>query len=672
MDEEIQAELTALQNEISQQELLISQLQAKLQAKRPSSERFAEQFSIGETLGGVWDSAAGLVQGPIGLAKVAAKEAVDNPLKTITTLGANTLADPIGRAVASHVADVGTGQAAIDISKGVASILPGGRTLAESAEYLGKTGEVPPAEEVGKWAQAELGPALVGGAIGAAGKVLPKVADAALGVSPERMAKTLVEEGQFSAGMAGATRALNSRAMYAQSQAADAMAAADDFAALKDPISGNSVILQADRSAAGAEGILKATERARAVAGKERESLLKGLDAKAFEANRVLPNGSPSVGTVSFNDINLERLASRLETYPEDIQQSILGSVSEVLEDFKVGDGIKRGMLPSGLSLTDTQKAIQKIDARLSQLGAYNDAEKAQYFQFNMRSPDADIVALKEVRGAIQEALRKKIGELANGGVTDPSIIGAYENYNKQIQAAHAYEPLLKRAETEAVAGFQSNAPGSLNTAVTNVRGTIVDAVGNPESKRAAETLRAQAAAVKRMQDLIRFREGQQLDLLPRTWEAAQTSARANMVLANIAMQIGAPFNTPAEKKAVYTMAAQMFPQEFEAPISGLSSELDGKITNPIEADYYLQENFDKLADNPTARAEVLGPFVSLKKVAGASQATLLPQPPSVRAIELFPQLDGGFAMQQPTSLQGVDADLMSFVEGQRAKQIGY
>ena len=681
MDEsQLDAEIAALQAELAEQNSIIAQLQGQA---RPAPERFIENLSPREMGANTLQTGKQLLGAIPQLAGAAvsagANELFEDPGTALMTGGASLITDPIVNAVSDYYARTPPKQAVVETLKNVAGIVPFGSYAAEIADEFRKGGgwsrgvdALPSAEKAAQMLNKQAGPELLALAAGGLAKGAVKTSDRFLGVAPDRVGKIAEAASDADRVLAGQFNPLNSRTGTGIQQTVDAV---DVMPTIKEEL--GEKILNTPTNPAGYKALQGEVEAARLAAGQSREELLKNLDVTLAKEQQVkgVKYGmwDEDLNKVKSNDFDFSIVdESSMNLGPN-------GQVSANMLREKFLDPIQNN--PEGLSFSDLQNKIKEIDANVRELNGYDDATRANTVTLQNRSPDKEIQLLGLYRNAYQTALKNKMTWLEGFGALPPGTKTAYEKSNAMVKAGHEIEPLMTRFQAETVASHQGEPPrASLNNAVMSAKQGIASEITNPTTKAIARGVEREGDRLRIMQSVL---NPDRMSLLSRSFEFMKTSTLQNAAVAQMAFEIGAiadprqwrSLPTP-QRKGIFDQVVSIFADQFEPSASGLPSEVDGKLMDPFDQDYYAQEQYERYANDPSARADVLGPFLSQRKVVdpgtvGGVKQTELPE---FNALELYPQLDGGFGLESTLDMgaKKQQAENVSLEESLRALRDGY
>lgn len=677
--------------EIAQLEAQLASMEARLSSLPPPSPM--EQIESGITWGNVKKGAGNAIRNLASLPSAIGEGlgAINDVAEENPTLSALSLGTyPVAKAAVDYFGNKTPQEAILAVAEPIASVVPGYVETMRAAR-ASPTGKVPFTEigenigvgigEVGTNAALSYGLSkLPGGIQGAKHRIVGK--------SPEYSAFETLQQDAASTAI-GSEMGASVRAYESKTPGGGEMAdrATEGFSVLaKDP-DGAKLISEAPATAVGYEQMQEGFGTLKDQALVDRIKLLKDTETKAQELN-IAKSGDPiqttAVGVASAQDLN--KALSSL-----DAQRAVAadGGVamdavqSRYLDDLIQKTGLIRrdnpfsdvGFIADGVGVNELQRRIQQIDNELKAKSVYDLVRQGNVDQGRIALAVNEESALKATRGVLQTILRDKVKEI--GGDT---AVELYNRSNAIYGAVSKVDPVLSNYGRAADYSKQAQAQQGLLPAIRSVGGAIVEGanrlMGNETSPIALKR-----RAIEDMQRALSVYQGQPLPLISRTFEALSQNADNIQKVAFIAQQIGMVAD-PQEflaapkpiQKQIFNAVVQADPHSFESPVSGLPSEIDGKIQDPFDQDFYLQEQYDKHAADPSARADILGPFLSNRKVAMQSPPIDRMQMDKLNILELAPQVDGGFGLPSTMSMvdKGQKSEYYTLEEMIRAQQGSY
>lgn len=667
----------------------------------PWLDRAGGEISLTKFGSDLAGSASDLSQLPKAASQVGSDiwaNAADSPALALSTGFIAPTVETAAQYAKNYLSNNSLPEVASDAGMLMASLVPGGRTIAEAAQYLGREGELPKAEKVVGGVRKEVADYVVAGALSKLSGALMKAKRAAPrmlggGVSSkyatyEKIVKPGASQTALGEEMASSIGALRQNTPSGIQRYDDVAAGFNVLA--RDPEA--AILLNSiDNTPAGLDKLISGLDD---IAHKpeigviaKKDELLKTLDTVATSENLSLPTGSKGKGLIGADELmageaklnsiiegtlNPEKRASIAQTkalYFDD-----LFNKSGTVQSYGIGSIINA----DGTRLGAIQLRIRQIDDALKDLHAYDLAQESKVTQGLVARPIGDEVALKNIRASLQEALEAQIKTM--GG---EEALANYQRYNQVYSAIRDAKPALEFFRTAANAVDQPTAQIGLRADTSGIKGAIATTAQNLAGQEQATVLN-KIRAIERMQRAMRFASGEQsLGLIPRTFEALAQSQEAVQEVAFLAMQAGVIFDSneflqasPGKQRDIHAAVAQVFPGSFQRPKSGFASEINGELLDPADQDYYTALKYKDLRDDPSKRADILGPFLSHKKVVDESTIGALEQQamPAFSPIELYPQADGGFGLPSTLKMgeQGLSAELLSFAESMKAIGEGY
>lgn len=448
---------------------------------------------------------------------------------------------------------------------------------------------------------------------------------------------------------------------------------ADGYTALANDAEASALITDLPKRAASFQELLETPEEAARLTKLDSlaNKVIKGRDLALEQAEAVNNTlnaqkqpGELATGIISGKDLgplikeldDLEGMSlARGPDNPGPLKEEVQRA-REVLFDL---EGTQGGILyfgengapiVDGLTITQAQKKISQLNTELRREGLYNKNPQAAIAEGRVPRTQGEVQTLSRIKNGLQDVLRAKLAETG-----DPQYLAAYDRGNKIYGAIKDIQPLNQIFSTEAGAAGQRVPATSFVGAMRNVGSAALE-VGKRLVGVDNTGVGLRKSALRQMQlalNTFAYREPQ--SLLSRSVERLSNNKANLATVGALAAEAGliadpkelegmAPYN----QEAIIKQVAAMNPQAFEPSKSGLPSEFDGKIEDPFEGDYYLKWRYGQLADDPSSRADILGPFLSQRKVVdpgtvGGVKQTELPE---FNALELYPQLDGGFGLE--------------------------
>lgn len=330
-----------------------------------------------------------------------------------------------------------------------------------------------------------------------------------------------------------------------------------------------------------------------------------------------------------------------------------------------IGDGETKGL----------NELLSSADKEIRALKGYTPEYASQIYQKPI-SPlglQAKIGALKLARDQLSKVLSKQAATILG----DPKIEQVISTANDDIAVGLRYGELARAEMAQSAAGYRPMIEGSLNETIGragSIANKALDALQQPKTP-----VLNRGQTVDQLQALLRYQIGVDKPL-SRVWLDYKTDPEMLGKVGGIAAQFGLLMDPSeiykmpdAQKRNIIKEVAQYASDMFVPSASGFASEFDGKITNILDADAYAEQLYDETYDDPSARADRMGPFLSQKKVVFQS-------PPTDRGndrlsiLELAPQVDGGFGLPERMSMieDKQEGEYRSLEEMLRAKLESY
>lgn len=704
MDE--QAEYEALLAELEQ----VKQEYEAWKANKPASERFFQGATLENFGKGVGDAIGGLVQLPAALpelAKTAGEDlgsrAAKNPALSTATLGTY----PLLEAGYDYFANRTPEEAIVGIAEPIAGVVPG---YVQTMRDRRETGEWPRAEKVGEYIAKDLGGIAtgfgIGGALGQGAKILRGAKHGIIGKSPARQAyEAIVKEPTSKAvgeqmmkemtpltGRTPAGRMAAKEGFEGYSTLATDPKASEVIRSLSPTASSLDELLSTSK---GASQLSKIDEIANSAA-LSRNAAIDKADLLANNANKltlegVVTNtaslGRNAKGVISARDIagieeSLDILRQKSLSAGPGVPSILVQEIddaAQVLDDIRptsgktvgfANDGIPRydGLTPSQL-----QRKIEAIDDELARQGLYDKNPQAAIAEGRVAKSKGYVTTLSSIRNQLQDVLKLKLTEL------DPALASQYMQGNAIYGAVQKVKPLNQIFSTETGATGQVKQDVSL---LGNMQG-VVSGAGKALARMTGSDITdvgLRRSAIRQMQlalNTAKYRSPQRL--LSRSIDMLANNKVQAGAVGMLAAQAGLVMfpedfeqADAATKKAIAAQVIKAYPQAFEPPISGMQSEIDGKIQDPFESDQYIVKLFEETQENPANRAETLGKYLSTKKVARPMSYSPITEVPPNTIIELSPDVGGVFQSAEEMGQQRLKTDLMNATMTQQLLQWQY
>lgn len=666
----------------------VKQEYAAWKAARPAYERFFEGATlsnVGEGVGNVFKGLGHLPEVAKSALKDLGQRTIDNPVLSGATSGVY----PFLEAGYDYFAEKTPAEAVLGIAEPITSaVVPGYvRTMRDIRE----TGEVPRAEKVGEYFAEDLGAIGtglgIGGVVSKGAQIARGAKHAILGKSAPRQAyESIVQEPTAKAvgeQMMKQTTPLVGRTPAGRGRAAEGFEGYSTLAA--DP-QASQILSKLPPTASSLDELLSTPKGASQLskideigntAALSRNAAVDNADLLANKANKltlegVMTNtsslGRNAIGVTSAKDI--VRIEQQLDILK---QKSLTGGVGGplaqeiddaaiVLDDIRPTSGKTTGFTQDGtpqydgLTPSQLQRKIESIDDELARQGLYDKNPQMAIAEGTVAKTQGYITTLSSIRNQLQDILKLKLQEL------NPSLAEQYIRGNAIYGAVQKVKPLNQIFATE------SGAAGQVKQDVSLLGGLqgVVSGVGKAAARIAGADptdVGLRRSAITQMQlalNTAKYRTPQRL--LSRSIDMLANNKVQAMAVGMLAAQAGLTMFPEdferagtTDKKLIASQVIQMFPQMFEPPASGMQSEIDGKIQDPFEADQYMTKLFEDTQNDPSARADTLGKYISTKKVAIPMSIDAMPKPASV--VELSPDIEGVFETTEQMGNQRMRTD---------------
>lgn len=275
--------------------------------------------------------------------------------------------------------------------------------------------------------------------------------------------------------------------------------------------------------------------------------------------------------------------------------------------------------IPKNPTALEVDNLLKRMDHQIEDMKGWDESYLTA-IKSNPSRRNLEVSALKALRGAVKEAHENHVGVLL-GEETKTAL----QQANLNIATGLEYG---KTAENFRLATGEGETPGSGRAAVTPNQGMVPTSktaavnkvLGPSEATLRARNLAREENAIVRLQQVIGWRKQELPIPMSRKTDVVLSSPVTKNFIGFMAYQMGIvadprEFSSapPPVQKAMTAAIMKTNPSVFEPPQSGFPSEMDGKIKDPTEGHMYLEETYDKYANDPSKRASILGPFLENK-----------------------------------------------------------
>ncbi len=263
------------------------------------------------------------------------------------------------------------------------------------------------------------------------------------------------------------------------------------------------------------------------------------------------------------------------------------------------------------LSATELNDVRQALDNQISVKGGW-DPEYLAARGIEPSAVNAEVSAMKYIAGQIDKSLKSYM--LSTSG--DPALAEQFGKAGRQIGMAKTYGQMAQRFQTETGEAFIPGSakqvpPGRGPLGTGGVVSQIADFVA-PGRQRAvvqSQGLSREAQALSELQKIVDYNTGALQMPAPRSWSQIKTSMQHLTTVGELAMAMGLIgsieelASVPDEMaRKIVTQVAQNAPGAFVRAKGGFSSEMDGRISSPIDQDLQLEASKDLPADQRAKR----------------------------------------------------------------------
>jgi len=300
---------------------------------------------------------------------------------------------------------------------------------------------------------------------------------------------------------------------------------------------------------------------------------------------------------------------------------------------------------PRVRSITEFDETLKRIDAKISELGGYDDSYLASIGQ-NPSTIDAQVRALRVARRTLADGIKnyasRNFGE---------NVAAALGKANDDIAVGTRYGELAKRFDTQTLEIFTPGSGRSMNTAVSRVPSRIEDAariIISGRSKRAEQFRQGNlrpANMIRDSQRIINWRNGAPPPLLSRDWDLVKTNPASFSLLSTLLATAGVDPSIvqrmpDQEQKRTFTKIIESFPEAFEAPEGGYFSYANGKLNSPLDQSAHLEAALGSKFDF-SKEAAVVAPLLERGEYVPLDSPSMAQQSQQKSSVDLSQILQG-------------------------------
>ncbi len=299
---------------------------------------------------------------------------------------------------------------------------------------------------------------------------------------------------------------------------------------------------------------------------------------------------------------------------------------------------------PRVRSITEFDETLKRIDAKIAELGGYDDSYLASIGQ-NPSTIDAQVRALRVARRTLADGIKnyasRNFGE---------NVAAALGKANDDIAVGTRYGQLAERFDTQTLESFTPGSGRSMNTAVSRVPSRIEDAarIISGRSKKAEQFRQGNlrpANMIRDSQRIINWRNGAPPPLLSRDWDLVKTNPASFSLLSTLLATAGVDPSIvqrmpDQEQKKTFTKVIESFPEAFEAPEGGYFSYANGKLNSPLDQSAHLEAALGSKFDF-SKEAAVVAPLLERGEYVPLDSPSMAQQSQQKSSVDLSQILQG-------------------------------